>query len=269
MATGPDHEAQLEREALARMSRVHGPAELHAAILALVTPVDSVDSFVAWTTETQASATAAVLRGDVTLLTDATRLPCLEALLARMHGMPKAQRRALLESTRRVVAAFSPLRPIDRLHWLLMRRKLGERAPVAALPEAHNDLRELPLTMVDRIASVAAYLSRIVPGPDRAAGLAWYAAAMAHLIEPAHVPPCVPPDGDGLAHSLLEVETLPWMLRPVLLRAWVDAALATGQRARLRPEAADALRLVAGLLDSPLPPELARHYSELDWEGHR
>jgi len=80
------------------------------------------------------------------------------------------------------------------------------------------------------------------------------------------VPACSTPDGDGLAHALDEVESLPWMLRPVLLRDWVDAALATGERTRLRPCAADALRLAAGLLDSPLPPELARHYIELDWD---
>jgi hypothetical protein len=30
----------------------------------------------------------------------------------------------------------------------------------------------------------------------------------------------------------------------------------------LAPEAADALRLASQLLDSPLPPELARHYVE-------
>jgi len=65
--------------------------------------------------------------------------------------------------------------------------------------------------------------------------------------------------------ALEDVETLPWMLRPVLVRDWVDTALSTAQRARLAPQAADALRLVAGLLDSPMPPDLARHYIELAW----
>jgi hypothetical protein len=263
------HEAQLEREALARLSRVHGPIELRAAILALITPPDSVGSFVAWTAETQDCANAAVLRGEVTQVTAATRLPCLEALLDRMRAAPAEERRMLLESTRRVVAAFSPLRPLDRLHWLMMRRKLGERPPVAALPEAHNQLRGLPRPTQERIASVAAYLARIVPGPDLQVGRIWYLEAMNRVMDPISIPPCRPPDGDGLAHSLIEVEALPWMLRPVLLRAWVNTALATGQRARLRPDAADALRLVAVLLDSPLPPELARHYSDLEWEGLR
>jgi hypothetical protein len=260
------HEEQLELEALARLSRVHGPAELQAAILALLTPADSVASFVAWTAETRGCANAAVLRGEITQITDATRLPCFAALLGRMRTLPKEDRRLLLESTRRVVAVFSPLRPIDRLHWLFMRRKLGERAPVAALPEQHNSLRGLPRPTLERIAVVAAYLSRMVPGPEREAGRIWYASAMTHLMDPRTLPPCRPPDGDGLARALIEVEALPWMLRPVLLRAWVDSALAISQRARLWSGAADALRLLAGVLDSPLPPELARHYREVEWD---
>ena len=58
------------------------------------------------------------------------------------------------------------------------------------------------------------------------------------------------------------------MQRPMLARRWVTAAqqhsteradhrLETG---RLDAGAADALRLMCTLLDSPLPPELAQHY---------
>jgi len=108
-----------------------------------------------------------------------------------------------------------------------------------------------------------------VPGPDPTAGPAWYATVMSQLDPKSDVPPYKIPDGDGLAHALDEVEALPWMLRPVLVRGWVEAALATSGRARLYPVAADALRLAAGLLDSPMPPELARHFIEVDWaQGH-
>ena len=162
-----EHDAQLEREALARLSRVHGPGELQATILALIVPRDSVPSYVAWAAETQSCHNAAVLRADVMQLSDAARLPCFEALLARMRSHPREERRALLESTRRIVAALTPLRPLDRLHWLVMRRKLGERPPVPGLPGVHNDLHGLPPSTVLRIASVAAYLSRMVPGRER------------------------------------------------------------------------------------------------------
>ena len=254
-----------ELEALARLSRVHGPGELHAAVLALVAEPRDGASLAAWNAETQDVSPAAALLGDVLQLSDGARLPCLEVLLARMRLLPKAQRRALLQATRRLMAARSPLPPLDRLHWLMMRRRLGDQPPAAASPESHNDLAQLPAASLLQVARVTAYLSRMVPGRDAAAALAWYAQAMGRFVPREMVPPCHPPDGDGLVHALDEVESLPWMLRPVLVRAWVEAAIATSQRARLPAGAADALRLAADLLDSPLPPELARHYIELEW----
>lgn len=258
-----------EREALARLSRVHGPRELHAVILALISPVDSVPSFLAWSRETASSHDALLLRQDVTRLSETRRMPCLEAMLDRMRQCSKEDRRTLLRASRRVMAVHSPLRPLDRLHWLLMRHKLGNRQTLPLPPQARNELAELSRHMIGRVASVTAYLARMVPGPDDHAGLAWYAAVMAQLDRTGDVPPCKAPDGDALAHALDEVETLPLMLRPVLMRGWVDAALATSGRARLCPMASDALRLVADLLDSPLPPELSRHFHELDWVSPR
>lgn len=254
-----------EHDALARLSRVNGPGELRAAALALVTQPSSPASFAVWIAETDGVSNAQALLDDVGQLSDATRLPSLEVLLARTRLLPKPERRALLQSTRRLMATHTPLRPIDRLHWLMMRRRLGDRAPAAAMPESHNDLSQLPPVTLLQIAKVTAYLSRMVPGRDAAAAQAWYAEAMGRFLPREMVPPCQPPDGDGLVHALEEVEALPWMLRPVLVRAWVDAAVATSLRARLPAGAADALRLIADLLDSPLPPELARHYTELEW----
>jgi len=49
----------------------------------------------------------------------------------------------------------------------------------------------------------------------------------------------------------------------VLVRGWIEAALAASPMNRLGDGAADALRLACLLLDSPLPPELARHYIEV------
>jgi hypothetical protein len=262
MAQRSDHE---ERDALDRLSRVQGDASLRAAVLALLMNSDSERAQEAWMYETAPLVIADDVRADVQCLTGATRLPCLEALLDRVRELPKAQRRALLQATRRVVAAQGPVQPLDRLHWLLMRRKLGDTPPVAALPVAQNDMAALPPQMLQNVAFVTAFLSRLVPGQDAKRGLLWYRAVMGRFMPQSSIPPCDPPDGDRMVHALQEVESLPWMLRPVLVRAWVEAALLTAQRARLGAPAADALRLVAGLLDSPLPPELARHYRELEW----
>jgi len=76
------------------------------------------------------------------------------------------------------------------------------------------------------------------------------------------VPALQLPGGDALVHALQQLQAMAWMQRPVLVRTWLDAALARRERGRLRDSAADALRLSCALLDSPLPPELARHYIE-------
>lgn len=268
-----DTAADDEHEALARLSRTHGTASLRAAVLSLVAqwPTGSgrTDALrAAWWAEAETTPGAEAIGADVALLSAAARLPCLEALLQRLRAGAKDDRRALLQATRRVMVARMPTPPIDRLLWLAMRRCLGERPPRADLPAAHNDLTDLPRSMREQIAVVTAHLSRLVPGVERAADgdvSAWYAAVLDRLTpEASHSTP-VWPDGDALAHALLDVQTLPWMLRPVLVRAWVDAAGQVGPRIGLSPTAADALRLVAGLLDSPLPPELARCYTDLNW----
>ncbi len=259
-------------DALARLSRVHGPAGLTAGVLSLVARLhpESVQAAAlraAWRAETRATPSAEAIDADVALLSAAAHLPCLEAMLERARGGPKDDRRALLQATRRVMAARLPTPPIDRLLWLAMRRALGERAPRAGLPAAHNDLAHLPPPMREQIAVVTAHLSRLVPGTSAGDGAAWHAAVLGRWMPEAPRSAPVWPDGDALAHALLEVQTLPWMLRPVLMRAWIDAVAQVGPRVGLTPIAADALRLVAGLLDSPLPPELARCYTELRWSA--
>ena len=256
---------QEQRDALMRLSRVHGPAELRAAARALATQPGSAASLAAWDAETASTPTASALLDDARALGDAARLPALEVLLARLRLLPKPDRRLLLQSARRLMAAHAPLRPIDRLHWLLMRRKLGDKPPAAASPESQNDLAQLPAATLMQVARVTAYLSRMVPGRDDALARAWYLEAMGRFLPAPMIPACLAPDGDGLVHALEQVEALPWMLRPVLVRAWVDAAISISLRARLPAGAADALRLAGGLLDSPLPPELARHYVMLEW----
>ena len=266
---GPGTTGVDEHEALDRLSRVHGEAGLFAAVQALVgqfaNNASALAVYEAWRTETQGMATAQGVAADVALLSPATRLPCLEALLDRVRLQPKPARRTLLQATRRVMAANAPLRPVDRLHWLLMRLKLGDRPPAMASPDAHNDLLQLPAHSLRQLAVLTAHLSSMVPGRQPELGLAWYIHVVAGLMPNAMVPACVLPDGDALANAVHEAQALPWMLRPVLVRAWVDAALHVGQRATLAAGAADALRLAAGLLESPLPPEVARHYSELAW----
>ena len=305
--------AAHEREAAAvdHLSRVHGALGLHAAVLALLLPAGSRRAARAWRAETTATPDAAALRAHIDDLSSAARLPWLDVLLLRMRGQALATRQALLESTRRVMAARGVVRPLDRLHWLLMRQRLGEATAAAVHAAAHADLSRLPQSDVLAVARYSAFLSRMVPvevaaegradaraevraearaelraeartdapakapvddpadGPAAAlapeanpplAGAAWYATVMARWERHTPIPPCEPPDIDSLVHALQELQALAWMQRPVLARDWVTAALQHSPRGRFTDAAADALRLSCALLDSPLPPELERHF---------
>lgn len=263
---------ELEQAAADHLSRLHGALELQAAVLALLLPADSQRAARAWQVETAATPNAQVVLDHVANLPHGARLPWFETLLSRLRGQPQAARQALLESTRRVMAARGVVRPIDRLHWLAMRQRLGEASAAArARVAAATDLSRLPQSDVSAIAAYTAFLSRMVPvdvanppqpadAAPAALGVAWYDTVMAPWQRHATVEPCVPPDTDALVHALQELQALPWMQRPVLVRGWVSAARQHSRHGRIGDGAADALRLSCSLLDSPLPPELTRHY---------
>jgi hypothetical protein len=265
---------EREREAADQLSRLHGALELQAAVLALLLPAGSQRAVRAWRAETAALPNIAAVRDQVSHLPGTARLPWLEALVSRLRDQPLDARQTLLEATRRVMAARGAVRPIDRLHWLAMRQWLGEGSAAESRAPAEAELSRLPQADVSAIASYSAFLARIVPidtadaaePADAAAvppGIAWYDTVMAPWQPHASVAPCVAPDTDGLVHALQQLQVLPWMQRPVLARGWVSAAQQHSRHGRLGDGAADALRLSCTLLDSPLPPELARHFGAM------
>ncbi len=273
------------RVAADQLSRVNGPLALHATVLALLLPHDSKRALRAWEIECQANPAAQALRAHVAALPAAARLPWFETMLARLRSSPLPARQALLEATRRLMGARGTVRPIDRLHWLVMRLRLGETPGVAAPAGAGTSMSQLPQADVHAIAMFSAFLSRMVPVAEPAAGEAggapasaptpapapapatsapgavWYASVMAPWAHLGEVPPLALPDTDGIVYALHALQALAWMQRPVLVRGWVTAARQHSRHGRLTDSAADALRLSCALLDSPLPPELARHYS--------
>jgi Zn-dependent protease with chaperone function len=249
--------AEDEREAIARLARVNGPGELRAAILALLATPGSRRERRAWQEETAGLSTARQVREDTKKLGPATRLPWLELLLGRVASAPLPDRQHLMAAARRVMSADGQIRPIDRLHWLLMRQRLGEATPAPPVAGGLAGIADASLHTRREIARFTAFLARLVPD-----GEAWYQSVMQPWLGGEALPPCEAPDADGLVHALQEVQTLPWMLKPVLVRTWTEAALRHKPPGPLADEACDALRLAAALLDSPLPPELARHYVE-------
>jgi len=160
-------------------------------------------------------------------------------------------------------------RPIDRLHWLTMRRALGDGAPLAARAEARPDEVEWLESDVLSVAGYTAFLSRMVPGAiaDAPEGRAWYDAVMAGFPGFVEIPPWQPPKAEAMVEALARMQTLSWMQRPVVVRAWIAGAIAHSRFGRLSDLSADALRMSCALLDSPQPPELARHFAVLETGG--
>ena len=272
MADLPPTSVASAREAGERLARLNGTHGLQAAILALLLPAGSRRAARAWAIETDGDPNAAALLTDIGQLSGTARLPWFEALVSRMRHQPLADRQGLLHATRRVMAARGTVRPIDRLHWLAMRQRLGGPTAAGTREAGPADPSKLPATDVSSLASYTAFLSRLVPFEavdDTTPGRRWYDDVMSPWHGCGRVPPCQPPDSDALVHALQELQGLSWMQRPMLVRNWITAAIRHGRHGRLDDTAADALRLSCALLDSPSPPELARHYGHLTLETPR
>jgi len=270
-APAPAPSPERERDAADRLSRIHGAGELQAVLLALLMAPGSKRALRAWQRETAATPGADSLRRHAASLSGAARLPWFELLLARMAAQPLASRQELLQATRRVMGARGVVRPIDRLHWLTMRRGLGEVGPLAARPESPSEAPEWLESDVLCVAVYTAFLSRMVPGPtvDSPDGRAWYDIVMATWLRFAEIPEWQPPKAETMVEALAKMQTLSWRQRPVIVRNWVTSAISRSRGLRLGDLSADALRLTCGLLDSPMPPELARHYITLPADAAR
>jgi hypothetical protein len=253
-----------EQDALARLDRVRGPGGMKAALLALLLVPDQPGRVRAWREETSLVGEAETICADVERLSGATRLPWFELLLARLGGTPLHDRQELLRSARRVLTAAHPGLPIDRLMWLAMRRHFGENALGMVHAPAEADIAQLPPSDMLYVAHYTAHLARMVPGEDASAGQHWYSSVMGRWLAPAAIPPWHRPDVDELVRALTGLQALSWMQRPQLVRAWVGEALPSGRPGPLPQTAADALRLSCLLMDSPMPPELARQYVEFN-----
>jgi hypothetical protein len=260
-----------ERARNQRLLRLNGPAELSAALLALVLTPGSQRELAAWRHEVAQVPPADAIRRDVAELDAAARLPWFELLSLRLARAPASQRVHLAQAVRRVMRADGRVGPLDWLLWLTLRRQLGEKPVRAAAPSAgaDNDPTALDAPDVAAVAQVTAFLSRVVPhrepdvllgdDGDVPVGQAWYDAVVARWPEP---PARGRVDGDTLSRAMRAVQALPWMLRPVLVRVWFEEASALAQGRALSAAAADALRMTALLLDSPLPAGLAGQFVE-------
>lgn len=267
---------------LRQLQRQQGPRSLQALVLALVQTPGSAREAQAWAEETRGAETAAA--AVLALLREVPRdahLPLLEWALQTLNAEPAEQRVELLRSARRIMSADGKVRPLDRLRWLLMRHLLaggGRRQPLVPMPNARAEqaLADLPDTRRQAIARFTAYLARMVPLVDPiakvgSAGVGWHRSVLRHCWAEGDAPICEVPDADALGHALADLQQLSWMQRPVLVRLWVQAALKVTRQLwpgePLTREAAEALRIAAVLLDTPVPGAVASRFIALPGDG--
>jgi Zn-dependent protease with chaperone function len=249
-----------EREALDRIARWHGPGEWQAAMLALCIAGDTSPGVAgrwrAWEAATADLSVVAAVKTEIDALGPRQRRRVFDQLLERGAAAPPATRRRLWRAwSARWREMAGPSRHAPPLAWraLVMRHGLG--APQAGPARG---------SLASQAGAVHAATRQVV----RCFGLAaeeeraWLARALAAL-QALDLPPPRGPAA-GLAPTVAErtvlralrVRRLSPMQRPLLLRAWVEAAQATGILER--GHTADALHLVCTALKLPLPEALQR-----------
>ena len=212
---------------------------------------------------------------DVQALPNSHRLPWFEHFARQLAPGPVELRHATIGASRRLMTADGMVTQMDQLRWIALRHLLAGSA-VAAPAAAQAELAELDDGLAQKVCLFSAFLSHMVPAPEltldltgfESTGQTWYDSVIAPWFDRFALPPRELHDIDAALRALRVLQTMPWLLRPVLVRCWFDAARVLTDGSALHPVAADALRLTCTLLDSPVPPELGRQYIEVEPARH-
>jgi Zn-dependent protease with chaperone function len=266
----PDHfdAAEREREALRRIAHWHGAGEWQAAMLALAIDGRAADAPARWHAYQQATLdlhVATGVRGEVQALRPGARRAAFTHMLERAGQAPPAQRRNLLRewSKRRRHPALKSLPHLgEQWRAIVIRHAFAPSTSVLSRGTLANH--------GDAVRAATRALSQVLAAIEQRAS--WHEAAIARL-EAMGLPPRRGP-GVGLAPLTvsnprrelllaLRVRRLSPMQRPLLLRAWIEAAEATS----LLDDGAvgDALHAVCVALAIPVPEVLrgdAQHPGE-------
>lgn len=265
----PDPVAVAQRRA--RWMQIAGPGQLHAVVLGLLLTPKRKRERAVWEQECADTPGAAAIRDEALAIDPRERMPWIEFFSRRVGQGPVPQRQELLRAARRLMAADGRTDVLDRLRWLAIRHALGDDRSLARPAAADVDLEGLATATARHIGQLSAFLSRVVPSPEidldvisgvQASGERWWIEVMQPWPDVGATRKM--PDIDAVVTALRDVQSLPWMLRPVLVRRWVDAAASLSPAGQLDESAAEALRITAQLLDCPLPPTLAACFVECD-----
>lgn len=261
-----------EREVLLRLRALDSPPAWRAAVLALmITPGSGLEREAWRALAVPSPPHAGQLFDDIGQLWSAHRLPWFEHFARRLAPGPVAQRHELIGAARSLLTADGVVSSMDQLRWIALRHLLAGSA-VAPPAAAATEFETLDGPQVHAICVYCGFLSTLVPTPEitfdptgyGSVSQNWYDSVTAPWIDHADVPARQGYDIDAALRALRELQAMPWLLRPMLVRSWFDAARALTDGPLLHPGAADALRLSCVLLDSPVPPELGQQYIEVE-----
>lgn len=263
------------REHIVRLQALRDPAQWQAGALALMLTPESKRERAVWFAESRDVPDLEHVLDDVLALPPSHRLPWFEHFARLLAPGPVVLRQALISAARRVMTADGMVHQIDQLRWVALRHLLAGSA-VAPPAAAGTDLDQIDDAQAQKVCEFSAFLSQLVPAPELTLDLTghdspsqtWYDTVIAPWRDRFTLPPRERHDIDATLRALRVLQTLPWLLRPVLVRSWFDAARALTDGPALHATAADALRLSCILLDSPVPPELARQYIEVEAARH-
>jgi hypothetical protein len=260
-----------ERERLRRLRSLKDPQAWRAAVLALMLTPQSDPELRVWRDLVRDVPLALQLFDDVSHLWPSQRLPWFERFAQLLAPGPVAQRQELIGAARSLLTADGVVSSMDQLRWIALRHLLAGSA-VAPPAAAATEFETLDRQQVHAICVYCGFLSTLVPTPEitfdptgyGSVSQDWYDSVTAPWIDHADVPARQGYDIDAALRALRELQAMPWLLRPMLVRSWSDGARALTDGPLLHPGAADALRLSCVLLDSPVPPELGQQYIEVE-----
>jgi hypothetical protein len=274
VASAPHGDPQ-QRELAQRLRGLDSTALWRGAVLALMADPDNATDHATWHALVDGLPQAPRLFSELAQLDAARRLPWLEHFARLLATGSVDERHELIVAARRVLIADRVVSAMDQLRWITLRHLLAGSAvaPPAAAP---TEFEQLDLHQVVSICRYCGFLSTLVPTPEitldptgyGSVSQTWYDTVTAPWVDRAQVPARHGHDIDAALRALRELQSMPWLVRPVLVRSWYDAARELTQGPVLHPGAADALRLSCTLLDCPLPPELIDQYVEVEPARH-
>jgi Zn-dependent protease with chaperone function len=245
--------AERERDALRRIQQWYGIGEWQAAMLALAIDPQAPQAAARWRSYEAATAdlhVATAVREEVQALRAGARREVMATLLDRVReSPPQHQRRLKREWARRRAALSGANAAADQWRWLVIRNAF---APVRAAAA-----RGTLVTNANAVRAATRCMARVLT-MDSADRDRWHDAAIAALESMGLPAPRGP--GIGLAPptlptrhreliAALRVRRLSVMQRPLLVRAWLDAA----KGCALPSPSADALHLLCLALDVRAP----------------